>query len=182
MNEDNYLPYKPDYRRYPKVPIDRRAWAFAIDFVSVWFISIFFASNLFFQWLVFIPAWLVLRVLIVEKNQGQSLGSWAFDIKVIDPRFNRLPELISLAKREGLLAVVSALAIAGLQNFSSGLAMLLLLSPLAVDCALALIDDENNLAGHDRISQTFMVQTERGFSLDLRFKKIFGQIQRRMRK
>ena len=182
MYEDNYRPDKPDYRRYPKVPIERRAGAFAIDFVSVWFISLFFASNLFFQWLVFIPTWLILRVLIVEKNRGQSLGSWAFDIKVIDPRFNRLPDLISLGKREGMLAIEAALAIAGLQNFTSGLAMLMLLSPLAIDCSLALIDDENNLAGHDRISQTYMVQTERGFSLDLRLKKIFGQIQRSMRR
>ncbi|MGL5832310.1 MAG: RDD family protein [Waterburya sp.] len=173
---------RPDYRRYPKVPWDRRVGAFSIDFLTVWFISSFFASNLFFQWIVFLPGWLILRVIIAEKNWGQSLGRWAFDIKVIDPRFNRLPDLLSLTKREIILGVGSGLAIAGLQNFTSGLAMLLLLSPLAVDCSLALIDDETNLAGHDRIAQTFLVQTERGFSLDLRIKKIFGQIQGRMRK
>lgn len=174
--------YKPDYRRYPKVPIERRTGAFAIDFLTVWFISLFFASNLFFQWLVFLPCWFILRVLIVEKNRGQSLGSWAFDIKVIDPRFNRIPDLLNLSKREIMIGLASALAIAGLQNFTSGLSMLLLISPLLIDCSLALLDEETNLAGHDRIAQTFMVQTERGFSLDLRLKKIFGQIQRSMRK
>ena len=181
MYDDNELA-KPEYRKYPKVPIDRRAWAFIVDFLSIWFISLFFASNIFFQWLVFIPAWLISRVVIVEKNRGQSLGNWAFDIKIIDPRFNRIPELKNLAKREGMLAIGAALAIAGLQNFTSGLSLLLLLTPLAVDCSLALIDEETNLAGHDRISQTFLVQTERGFSLDLRLKKIFGQIQRSMRR
>jgi uncharacterized RDD family membrane protein YckC len=171
------------YRRYPKVPLDRRVGAFAIDFLSVWFVSSFFASNLFFQWLVFLPGWLILRVIIAEKNWGQSLGRWAFDIKVIDPRFNRIPDLLSLTKREIILGVASALAIAGLQiNVQNGLSMLLLLAPLAVDCSLAFLDEETNLAFHDRVAQTFLVQTERGYSLDLRLKKIFGQIQNRMRK
>jgi hypothetical protein len=174
---------RSDYRRYPKVPIDRRIGAFAIDFLSVWFVSSFFASNLFFQWLVFLPAWLIMRVIIAEKNWGQSLGRWAFDIKVIDLRFNRIPDLLTLTKREIILGVASALAIAGLQiNFRNGLSMLLLLAPLLVDCSLAFLDEETNLAGHDRVAQTFLVQTERGFSLDLRIKKIFGQIQGRMRK
>ena len=179
---DDYRYLKPDYRNYPKVPLDRRAWAFATDFLSVWFISAFFATNLIVQWLVFLVCWWALRVLLVDKNRGQSFGNWLFDIKVIDPRFNRIPELLNLFKREAMLGVGSALAIAGLQNFTSGLVMLLLLSPLAVDCSLALIDEETNLAGHDRLAGTFMVQTERGFSLDLRIKKIFGQIQRSMRK
>ena len=178
---DDYKP-KPDYRRYPRVPFDRRVGAFAIDFLSVWFVSSFFASNLFFQWLVFLPCWLIMRVLIVEKNQGQSLGRWALDLKVIDPRYNRLPDLLTLFKREAITGCGSALAIAGLQNFTSGLSMLLLLSPLAVDCSLALLDEETNLAGHDRVAETFTIQTERGFSLDLRLKKIFGQIRGNMRK
>ena len=60
--------------------------------------------------------------------------------------------------------------------------MLLLLAPLVIDCSLALLDETSNLAFHDRVAETFMVQTERGFSLDLRLKKIFGKIQRNMRK
>ena len=179
---DDYRYLKPDYRKYPKVPLDRRAWAFAIDFLSVWFISAFFATNLIVQWIVFLTCWWILRVLIVDKNSGQSLGNWLYDIKVIDPRFNRIPDLLALSKREAIVGVGAALAIAGLQNFTSGLSLLLLLTPLAVDCSLALIDEETNLAGHDRLAQTFMVQTERGFSLDLRVKKVFGQIQRSMRK
>ncbi len=179
---DDYRLDKLDYRKYPKVPIDRRVWAFAIDFLSIWFISSFFASNLYVQWLVFLPLWLIMRVLIVEKNKGQSLGKWAFDIKVIDPRFNRVPDLMNLCKREIMVGVFAALAIAGLQNFMNGLSVLLLLSPLAIDCSISLLDEEANLAGHDRVAKTFMVQTERGFSLDLRLKKIFGQIQRSMRK
>ena len=145
---------RSNLRRYPKVPINRRIGAFAIDFLSVWFISAFFASNLFFQWLVFLTTWMIFRVIIADKNQGQSLGRWAFDTQVVDPRFERLSELLAL----------------------------LLLAPLLIDCSLAFLDDEYNLAGHDRIANTLMIQTERGFSLDLRLKKIFGQIQRNMRR
>ena len=185
MYDDDYRLYKPDkpnYQRYPKVPLDRRFWSFTVDFLTVWFVSSFFAANLIVQWLVFLPFWWVMRVLIVDKNRGQSLGNWLFDIKIIDPRYNRTPDLLSLNKRELMAGVGAALAIAGLQNFTNGLSLLLLLTPLAIDCSLALIDDENNLAGHDRLAKTFSIQTERGFSLDLRMKKIFGQIQDRMRK
>lgn len=179
---DDYRP-KPNLRRYPKVPIQRRVGAFAIDFLCVWFISSFFAANLFFQWVVFLPTWMIWRVIIADKNQGQSLGRWAMDTQVVDPRFDRLPELMALGKREIILGCGAALAIAGLQiNARNGLSMLLLLAPLLVDCSLAFLDDENNLAGHDRIAETLAIQTERGFSLDLKLKKIFGQIQDRMRR
>ena len=179
---DDYQP-KPNLRRYPKVPIDRRIGAFAIDFLGVWFISAFFASSIFVQWLVFLPSWIILRVIIADKNFGQSLGRWAMDTQVVDSRYDRLPDLISLAKRELILGCGAALAIAGLQiNARNGLSMLLLLAPLLIDCSLAFLDDENNLAGHDRLAETLMIQTERGFSLDLRLKKIFGQIQGRMRR
>ena len=174
---------KPNLRRYPKVPMARRIGAFAIDFSSVWFISAFFASNIFVQWLVFLSTWMILRVIIADKNQGQTLGRWAMDMMVVDPRFDRLPELLALSKRELLLGCGSALAIAGLQiNVRNGLSMLLLLAPLLIDCSLAFLDDENNLAGHDRLGETLVIQTERGFSLDLRLKKIIGQIQRNMRR
>ena len=179
---DDYKP-EPDYKSYSRVPLNRRVGAFAIDFLSIWFISSFFATNLLVQWLVFLPAWFILRVIIVDKNQGQSLGRWALDMTVIDPRFDRLPDLLALVKREAIVGGASALAIAGLQiNVRNGLTMLLLLVPLAVDCSLAILDDTNNLAFHDRVAETFAIQSERGFSLDLRLKKIFGQIQRNMRK
>ena len=179
---DDYRP-DPNYRRYPKVPLNRRVGAFAIDFLSVWFISVFFKTNPFIQLFVFLSCWMILRVIIADKNYGQTLGRWALDTQVVDARFDRLPDLLSLAKRELILGCGAALAIAGLQiNFRSGLSMLLLLAPILVDCSLALLDEENNLAFHDRVADTFVCQAERGFSLDLRAKKIFGQIQRNMRK
>lgn len=169
------------YKRFPKVPIDRRIAAFAIDFLTVWFISSFFGATL--QWLVFILLWLGMRLLLVDKNQGQSLGRWALDMKVIDPRFNRVPDLVGLAKREGALSILAMLAMFGLQiNFKNGLSMLLLLAPLLVDCAIAIVDENYNQALHDRLAQTAIAQTKRGFSLDLRVKKIVAQIRSNMQK
>jgi uncharacterized RDD family membrane protein YckC len=86
-----YDDYKPEsnLRRYPKVPMDRRVGAFALDFLVVWFISAFFASNLFVQWIVFLSVWIISRVVVAEKNQGQSLGRWALDTQVIDSRFRQ---------------------------------------------------------------------------------------------
>jgi uncharacterized RDD family membrane protein YckC len=171
------------YRRYPRVPMNRRAGAFAIDFVAVWLVSSFFGFGSILQGIIFFIAWFAMRVILVEQNQGQSLGRWAMDIKVIAPQFNKVPELVTLSKREAIVSLAAILAMYGLQiNFKNGLSMLLLFTPLLVDCALAIVDEELDRAFHDRIAETLIVQTKRGFSLDLRLKKIFGQIRRSMRK
>ncbi len=175
--DSNQLP--PSYRRFPKVPIDRRAYAFLLDFVTVWFLSSFFK-----EWvkdLVFLVIWLILRVIIVEKNKGQSLGSWSFDIKVIDLRFQRVPGLKELTKREAILGFAAMLAMVGLNiNFKNGLSMLIFITPLIIDCGLAIGDEEYNQAFHDRISNTIVIQTKRGFSLDLRLKKLWRIIKQKI--
>lgn len=168
------------YRKFPKVPLDRRAYAFILDFVTIWFISSFFREIL--QGIVFVIFWLTSRVVLVEKNQGQSLGSWAFDMKVINVRFSKIPRLIELAKRECILGIVALLAIIGLRmSFRNGLSMLLLITPLLVDCGIAFGDQELNQAFHDRIAGTIVVQTNRGFSLDLRLKKLWFIIKSKIR-
>ena len=171
------------YRRYPRVPRDRRAGALAIDFVAVWLVSSFFGFGTILQGIVFLIAWFAMRVIAVEKNQGQSLGRWLMDMQVIALRYNKVPDLVTLSKREGIAGLAAVLAMYGLQiNFRNGLSMLLLFTPLLIDGALAMVDEELDRAFHDRIAQTIVIQTQRGFSLDLRLKKIFGQIKRRMRK
>ncbi|ACB54097.1 hypothetical protein cce_4749 [Crocosphaera subtropica ATCC 51142] len=166
----NQLP--PTDQHFPKVPLDRRAYAFLLDFVTVWFLSSFFQGLV--KDLVFFGVWLILRIIIVEKNKGQSLGSWAFDIKVIDIRFLRVPVLQDLAKREAILGFVAMLAMVGLNiNFKNGLSMLIFITPLIIDCGVAIGDEEYNQAFHDRVGKTIVIQTKRGFSLDLRLKKLW---------
>jgi uncharacterized RDD family membrane protein YckC len=174
-------PDELSYRRFPKVPIERRVGAFLIDFVTVWFVSSFFGNSI--QWLIFLLGWLAMRVILVDKNQGQSLGRWALDMKIIDARFNKVPDLVTLGKREGILGFIAVLAMYGLEiNLRNGLSMLLLLTPLLVDCGIAFTDEELNQAFHDRLALTILIQTPRGYSLDLRLKKLLAQIKNSMRK
>ena len=175
--DSNQLP--PSYRRIPKVPVDRRAYAFLLDFVTVLFLSSFFKGLV--KDLVFLVIWLILRVIVVEKNKGQSLGSWSFDIKVIDLRFLRVPGLKELTKREAILGFAAMLAMVGLNiNFKNGLSMLIFITPLIIDCGLAIGDEEYNQAFHDKISNTIVIQTKRGFSLDLRLKKLWKIIKEKI--
>jgi uncharacterized RDD family membrane protein YckC len=172
---------EPIYYRFPKVPIERRAAAFGIDFVGVWFVSALLGLNVVFQAMVFILLWLGMRVILVSSNQGQSLGRWALDIKVLDAK-GKIPGLLTLAKREGILGFCALLAMIGLSvGLANGISLLLLITPLAVDCGLALGDAEARQAFHDRVGNTIVIQTRRGFSLDLRLKKLFTQMSRRMK-
>ncbi|BAQ63264.1 RDD family protein [Geminocystis sp. NIES-3709] len=166
------------FRRSPKAPFDRRAYAFLIDFVVVWVISSL-VTNIFLEFIVFSLLWLILRVIVVDKNKGQSLGRWAMDLKITDVRFNRLPLLLSLAKREGIIAVVAFLTMIGLKvNFADFLLMVLFCTPLMIDGFTAFTDDEYNQAFHDRVSGTMIIQTKRGFSLDLRVKKWYKEMRK----
>lgn len=172
---------EPVYTRFPKVPIERRAAAFLIDFVGVWLFSSF-VTNILVQMFVFILLWLALRVVLVSSNQGQSLGRWALDMKVLDAKYAKVPGLLTLAKREGILGGCAVLAMIGLRiGLANGISMLLLIAPLVADWGLVLTDPEAQQAFHDRIAKTIVIQTRRGFSLDLRLKKLFAQMRRRMK-
>ncbi len=175
-------PDKPVRRRFPKVPIDRRAYAFGIDFIIVWFITTLAKGNWFFEFIVFCLIWYVSRVIVVYCNRGQSLGRWAFDMKVMDAEFNKIPSLIDLAKREAIVGVGAFLAIAGIQiSIYNLISMILFLAPLIADCTSAIPDDEFYRTFHDRVANTLMIQTRRGFSLDLRIKAIWREIQSYLR-
>ncbi|MBD1925065.1 RDD family protein [Trichocoleus sp. FACHB-90] len=173
--------------RLPKVPIERRCAAYAIDFVAIWLISLPFGGKTpglvpIAQIVVFIVAWLGLRVLLPAKNKGQSLGRWAMDMKVLDPKFRKTPGLFELSKREGILGLASLLAMIGLSiGVTNGLSLLLLVTPLAVDFGVAVADAEWQQAFHDRVARTCIVQTRRGFSLDIRLKKIVAKVTNRMK-
>lgn len=167
-------------RRAPKVPLDRRCYAFGIDFLAVFLISLPLKAAAggisISQLVVFALAWLGLRVILVAKNQGQSLGRWAMDIKVVDANFWKTPGLLELSKREGIIGFCALLAVIGLEiGLWNGISLVLLASPLAVDCGLAFSDTQLRQALHDRIANTIVVPTRRGYSLDLRVKRLLTQ-------
>ncbi len=166
-------------KRFPKVPLERRAYAFLLDFVLIWLLSSF--TDGFAQLLVFLGCWFGSRVVLVERNQGQGLGSWAFDMKVIDLRLRRVPGIVELSKREGILGTASFLAMLGLNiNFMNAISMILLIAPLIFNCGLAIGDETFNQAFHDKVAGTAIIRAKRGFSLDLRLKKLWYETKRKL--
>lgn len=168
----------------PKVTIGRRALAFCIDAIAVWLPSLLLGTNPIVQTIFFVLLWLIMRVAIVRKNQGQSLGRWAVDIKISDPRLQRTPGLQELCKREALLGAAAALAFAGIGGLTSTNAgVLLLLLPLAIDCSPAFTDTARfPQAFHDRLAGTIVIGTRRGYSLDIKVRRLLDQVQSNVRR
>lgn len=167
-------------QRFPRVPNDRRVAAFGIDFGIASLLSTLGGSSAVIP--LFILSWYGLRVILVAKNHGQSLGRWALDMKVLDPRTRSLPGLLELTKREALIGVESLLIMLGLVNLSPTNGWILVAPiPLLIDCGLAFLDDEFRQAWHDRIARTVIIQTRRGYSLDIKVRKILGQFSDRVK-
>jgi uncharacterized RDD family membrane protein YckC len=181
---------KPPQKHYPKAEIARRGMALGIDFFGVWLISsILGSSNIgiqFAQIFVFIVAWLIARVLVVSNNQGQSLGRWAVDLKILEVAdgqvVGRIPELQALLKREAVLCLCALLVSIFLGNIRANPTAILLLLPLAIDCGAAVSDTQMRQALHDRLAGTIIVSSQRGYSLDLKVKRIVEKMRRDMRK
>ncbi|MFM6395582.1 RDD family protein, partial [Planktothrix sp.] len=93
----------------PKVPMWRRYAALGIDFLLVGLVCFALSANGLTLLFVFMISWLVCRVVVVSKNQGQSLGRWAFDIRVVDSQFYRTPRLLELTKREVVIGLAAFL-------------------------------------------------------------------------
>ena len=167
----------------PRAPLARRVAAFCIDTGVIWLLSALLSNNWFLGTLVFLLFWLVLRVFLVAKNKGQSLGRWAFNLRVIDARYQRTPGIIELFKREGMLALAAALAVRGVTGLTSGnAAVLLLFLPLFLDWVVALVDtDRYQQAFHDQVSKTLVIGAMRGYSLDLKVRRLIDKIRKYMR-
>ncbi|BAZ30791.1 RDD domain-containing protein [Cylindrospermum sp. NIES-4074] len=181
---------KTSQKHYPKAEIGRRGMALGLDFLGAWLISAFFNSGnpgiQFLQILVFIIAWLILRVLVVYNNQGQSLGRWAFDLKVLEVEngqvVGRIPQLQALLIREAITCFDVLLLSITLGTIIANPTAILLVLPLAIDCGAALSDTLMRQALHDRYVRTIIVSSRRGYSLDLKVKRIVEQLRRNVRK
>lgn len=168
--------------RFPRVKLWRRTLAFLIDFLIIWMISGLLATILpilpFF--ILFLVFWLVYRVIMVNRARGQSLGRYALDMTLVDTRFNSVPDLLTLTKREGIVGFAAALAAIGLSAIGKNPAGILLLIPLVIDCGLAWTEDSRR-AFHDRIAKTLVVGSRRGYSLDLKVKRLVAELTRNMK-
>lgn len=168
------------FTRFPRVPLWRRGVAFAIDFVAVWLVSSLLAPGVLFS-LMFLLLWWLVRVVLVQRNHGQSPGRYALDMMAIDTRFTRVPDLLTLTKREGITGLGALWAAIGLNVISTNGAALVLFVPLALDCCLAWTENSQQ-AFHDRFAGTVVVGSRRGYSLDLKVKRLVAEATRRVRR
>lgn len=169
MRDDRTLPPP-----LPRAPLWRRGAAVALDGIAVWIFSSVLGREA--QWFLFAVLWLALRVAMASNNRGQSLGRYAFDIKIIDPRSRRLPTMLELFKREAIVGVEVFLALAGLGLLAAANpAALLAIVPLGADACVAAAEPDLRQSFHDRLTGTCIIQTRRGYSLDLRARRWFDR-------
>lgn len=76
-------------------------------------------------------------------------------------------------------ALLVALA---LSNTAKNAVAVLLMVPLAIDCGIALADTPLRQTFHDRITRTVMVTTRRGYSLDIKVKRLLAEVRHYMRR
>lgn len=177
-------------KHYPKAEIARRGMALGLDFLGVWLVSSLLGSSgvgiQIVQILVFAILWLVLRVVVVFNNRGQSLGRWAFDLKILEVEdgqvVGRIPELQVLLKREAIICLGALLVSIALDNIRVNPTAILLVLPLAIDCGSAFSDTQLRQALHDRYAGTFIVSSRRGYSLDIKIKRLVETLQRNVRR
>jgi uncharacterized RDD family membrane protein YckC len=171
-------------KHYPKVEFGRRGMALGLDFLCVWIVSSLLGGSQvgvhIVQILVFALGWVILRVIVPYNNQGQSLGRYAFDIKVLEVEQGKVPQLQSFLKREGIIGLCALLVSITLTNIFRNPTAILLLIPLAINCGAALSDTQRQ-AWHDRYAKTFVVSSNRGYSLDIKVKQLVEKARRNMR-
>ncbi len=172
-------------KHYPRVHFGRRGMALGLDFLIIWLVSSTLGSSQlgiqFVEILVFVIGWVILRVLVPYNNQGQSLGRWAFDIKLLDIHRGKVPDLQAFLKREGIVGLEALLVSIALSNIIHNPTAILLVIPLAIDCGSAFSDTQLQQALHDRYAQTMIVSSRRGYSLDIKVKRLVEKVRRNMR-
>jgi uncharacterized RDD family membrane protein YckC len=181
---------KVPQKHYPRAEIIRRGMALGIDFLGVWLVSSVLRSDnigiQFAQICLFVLTWLILRVLVVYNNHGQSLGRWAFDLKVLEVEkeqiVGRIPQLQALLLREMIICFNALLVCIGLTNIIANPTVILLVIPLAIDCGAALGNTQMRQALHDRYTGTIIVSSRRGYSLDLKIKRLVEKLQLNVRR
>ena len=163
-------------------PLWRRAIALGIDGLAVGLVSGLLGGAFLVQGIVFLIGWLLMRVVLVSSNKGQSLGRWAMDLRVIDQKWGGTPMLLDLTRREGLLGAATFLSVWGLAHLSPTAAwVLLLLIPLGIDASFAYSDVAYRQAFHDRYSRTWVVESRRGYSLDMKIRQLVAEIRSRVK-
>jgi uncharacterized RDD family membrane protein YckC len=178
------MDYEPAYSRLVLARLSQRNAALIVDFIACAFLgqlieALLGLSNSGLGLVIFGVAWMVNRVFIAGKNQGQSLGRWLVSIRVVDMTYGKSAGVFELAKREAAIYLCMALVLAG---FSSGgltnTISLFALIPIVIDGVIALADSEKMQTIHDKLAGTIVIVSRKGLQLDQKITKLLGQASR----
>ena len=178
------MDYEPAYSRLVLARLSQRNAALLVDFIACAFLgqlieALLGLSNSGLGLVIFGLAWMLNRVFIAGKNQGQSLGRWLVSIRVVDMMYGKSAGVFELAKREAAIYLCMALVLAGfnsggLTNTISFFALI----PIVIDGIIALADSEKMQTLHDKLSGTIVIVSRKGLQLDQKITKLLGQASR----
>ncbi len=178
------MDYEPAYSRLVLAKLSQRNAALLVDFIACAFLgqlieSLLGLSNSGLGLVIFGLAWMLNRVFIAGKNQGQSLGRWLLSIRAVDMTYGKSAGVFELAKREAAIYLCMALVLAG---FNSGgitnTISFFALIPLVIDGVIALADSEKMQTLHDKLAGTIVIVSRKGLQLDQKLTKFLGQASR----
>lgn len=178
------MDYEPAYSRLALARLAQRNAALFVDFIACAFLgqlieALLGLGNSGLGLIIFGIAWLINRVIVAGKNQGQSLGRWLLSIRVVDMTYGKTAGVLELLKRESVIYLGMAFVLAG---FSYGgltnTIGLFALIPIVADGVIALADSEKMQTLHDRLAGTIVIACRKGLQLDQKVTKLFGQASR----
>jgi uncharacterized RDD family membrane protein YckC len=178
------MDYEPAYSRLVLARLAQRNVALLVDFIACAFLgqlieALLGLSNSGLGLVIFGVAWMLNRVFIAGKGQGQSLGRWLVSIRVVDMTYGKSAGVLELFKREAAIYLCMALVLAGfnsggLTNTISFFALI----PIVIDGVIALADSEKMQTLHDKLSGTIVIVSKRGLQLDQKITRLLGQASR----
>ncbi|CAN1210567.1 RDD family protein [Tumidithrix helvetica PCC 7403] len=175
------MDFDPAYNRLAIAQLPQRIGATLIDFVACEFLSQLIQALIWnnndgsLNTFIFAPVWFLFRVLVSSKAQGQSFGRWLMSIRVVDMNYGKTSGIVDLLKRE---AVIFLGLVILLSTFTTTLIVFAWL-PLAVDIIFAIADPVKRQMLHDRLGGTIVIMSRKGFELDRKLSKLFGQVGQR---
>jgi uncharacterized RDD family membrane protein YckC len=173
------MDFEPAYNRFSLAQMGQRTAASGIDIVVCLMLSSLLEALLGIDVvsgggeLIFCFVWLFNRVLLTTKNQGQSVGRWSMNLRVVDTEFGKTANVIALLRREAAILVAMIIWIASLDSLTG--AVILALVPIVIDIAPAFVDIDRRQAIHDKIGDTIVINSRKGFELERKLLSFFGQ-------
>lgn len=171
------MEFEPAYNRYAIASLNQRLGALIVDFLSCWFLAellqaiLTITTSATLQFFAFLVMWVIFRVFVAAKSQGQTFGRWLMSVRIVDAQYGRTATVGALFAREAVVFICSLIL---LKTITSTLIVFAWI-PFVADAALAIADGETRQTIHDRLGGTIAIQSRRGFALPTKITNFLNQ-------